>query len=69
MAALWPGPDLRPPPGTQPSRFDYGVLPPRFFAYIRDKILQAHLHRKPSRVYQSSALSSTRTMGSGWDLI
>jgi hypothetical protein len=43
---LWPGPDLRPLPGLQPSRFDYGMLPPRFYAHIRDKILQAHMQRK-----------------------
>ncbi len=49
---LWPGPDLRPLPG-QPGRFDYGVLPPRFFAHIRDRILQAHLHRKLNRVPRS----------------
>jgi hypothetical protein len=24
----WPGPDLRPIPGTVPIRFDYGVVPP-----------------------------------------
>ena len=47
---LWPGPDLRPVPGIQPPRFDYGMLPPRFFAHIRDRILQAHLHRKLNRV-------------------
>src|SRR6202034_1083360 len=28
---LWPGPDLRPVPG-QAGHFDYGMLPPRFFA-------------------------------------
>jgi hypothetical protein len=50
---LWPGPDLRPLPGAQPSRFDYGMLPPRFFAHIRDRLLQAHLHRKLSRVPRS----------------
>ena len=50
---LWPGPDLRPVPGLQPSRFDYGMLPPRFFAHVRDKILQAHLRRKLSRVGRS----------------
>ena len=47
---LWPGPDLWPRPGTKPSRFDYGMLPPRFFAHLRDRILQAHLHRKLNRV-------------------
>jgi hypothetical protein len=47
---LWPGPDLRPVSSKQPRRFDYGMLPPRFFAHVRDKLLQAHLHRKLNRV-------------------
>jgi hypothetical protein len=50
---LWPGPDLRPLPGVTPSRFDYGMLPPRFFGHVRDRILQAHLHRKLSSVPRS----------------
>ncbi|MDR3531286.1 MAG: type II toxin-antitoxin system PemK/MazF family toxin [Rhodopila sp.] len=50
---LWPGPDLRPRPGAHPARFDYGMLPPRFFAHVRDRILQAHLHRKLNRVPRS----------------
>lgn len=50
---LWPGPDLQPVPGTQPTRFDYGMLPPRFFTHIRDRILQMHLHRKLNRVSRS----------------
>jgi hypothetical protein len=50
---LWPGPDLRPRPLIKPARFDYGMLPPRFFAYVRDRILQAHLHRKLSQVPRS----------------
>jgi hypothetical protein len=50
---LWPGPDLRPRPRIEPSRFDYGMLPPRFFAHVRDRILQAHLHRKLNRVPRS----------------
>ena len=33
---LWPGPDLRPVPG-QAGHFDYGMLPPRFFAHVRDR--------------------------------
>lgn len=40
---VWPGPDIR------PGR-DYGMMPPRFFAHVRDRILQAHLRRKLSRV-------------------
>ncbi len=39
---LWPGPDLRP---ADPA---YGMLPPRFFAHVRDRILQAHARRKLS---------------------
>jgi hypothetical protein len=50
---LWPGPDLRPVPGTTPSRFDYGMLPPRFFAHVRDRLLRAHRHRKLDRVPRS----------------
>lgn len=43
---LWPGPDLRPVPG-KPGRFHYGMLPPRFFAHVRNRLLQAHLRRVP----------------------
>ena len=50
---LWPGPDLRPRPGLQPSRFDYGMLPPRFYAYVRDRVLQAHSQRRLTRVRRS----------------
>jgi mRNA-degrading endonuclease toxin of MazEF toxin-antitoxin module len=46
----WSGPDLKPRPGTRPSRFDYGMLPPRFYAVVRDRILQAHLHLRLNRV-------------------
>jgi len=50
---LWPGPDLRPRRDAPPGRFDYGLLPPRFFAHVRDRILQAHLHRKLDRVHRT----------------
>ena len=40
---LWPGPDIR--PGQT-----YGMLPPRFFAHLRDCILQAHVRRKLAQV-------------------
>ena len=43
---LWPGPDLRPVPG-KPGRFHYGMLPPRFFAHVRNRLLQAHARRVP----------------------
>ena len=47
---LWPGPDLRPIPGSQPSRFDYGMLPPRFFAHLRTRILDAYQRRTLTQV-------------------
>jgi hypothetical protein len=50
---LWPGPDLRPISRSQPETFAYGMLPPRFFAHLRDRILQAHLHRKLNRVQRT----------------
>jgi hypothetical protein len=50
---LWPGTDLRPVPGRQPRRYDYGMLPPRFFAHVRDRLLQAHTQRKLTRVPRS----------------
>ena len=50
---LWPGPDLRPAVGRTPPRFDYGMLPPRFFAHIRDRILQVHRRGKLAAVPRS----------------
>jgi hypothetical protein len=47
---LWPGPDLSPAPGAPPKRFDYGMLPPRFFAYVRDQLLNAHRNRRLERI-------------------
>ncbi|WP_296745435.1 hypothetical protein [Mesorhizobium sp.] len=47
---LWPGPDLRPIPGSTPARFHYGMLPPRFYGYLRDRILQAHARRALHRI-------------------
>jgi len=50
---LWPGPDLRARRGIHPSRFDYGMLPPRFFAHIRDRVLQMHLQRRLTAVHRT----------------
>jgi PemK-like, MazF-like toxin of type II toxin-antitoxin system len=36
---LWPGPDLAPIPGSDPARYDYGVLPPGFFDTIRNRLI------------------------------
>ena len=43
---LWPGPDLRHVPRKRPASYVYGMLPPKLFNQLRDRILQAHLHRK-----------------------
>ena len=50
---LWPGPDLRPVPGSQPPRFHYGMLPPRFFAHLRTRIMDAYRRRILTRVPRS----------------
>lgn len=50
---LWPGPDLRPIPGSDRVRYHYGVLPPRFFAHLRDRIIDAHARRRLARVLRT----------------
>ncbi|MGH7016576.1 MAG: hypothetical protein ACRED8_05765 [Caulobacteraceae bacterium] len=47
---LWPGYDLRPIPGSQPPRIDYGVLPPRFFDVVRTAFLSLAAQRRVKRV-------------------
>jgi hypothetical protein len=39
---IWPGPDLRYVQGSDPPRFDYGVLPPGFFRKVRDQLMALH---------------------------
>ncbi|MEQ9122084.1 MAG: hypothetical protein RIM80_05910 [Alphaproteobacteria bacterium] len=36
---LWPGPDLRPIPGSHPPEFAYGFLPPKLFAVIKGRMI------------------------------
>ena len=43
---IWPGPDLRHVPGSQPPRFDFGVLPPGLFRKVRDQLLALHAARR-----------------------
>ena len=50
---VWPGVDLRPVNRDQPDQFVYGILPPKFFNHVREKILQAHLKRKLSIIPRS----------------
>ena len=47
---VWPGPDLRAIPGRDESTIVYGVLPPRFFAHVRDKFLERDEREKYARV-------------------
>ena len=47
---VWPGPDLRPISGHDESTITYGVLPPRFFAHVRDRFLERDRREKTSRV-------------------
>jgi PemK-like, MazF-like toxin of type II toxin-antitoxin system len=36
----WPGPDLRPIPGKNPSTVVYGILPPDFFQAVRRRVIE-----------------------------
>jgi hypothetical protein len=47
---LWPGYDLRPVPGSQPARVEYGVLPPRFFDKVRTAFLALAQARRVKHV-------------------
>ena len=47
---LWPGPDLVPLPGSDPMRFDYGVLPPGFFRLLREKLMAVVKTQRMARV-------------------
>lgn len=49
---IWPGPDLRPIPGST-DKFAYGLLPPRFFKTVRDSLVR--------RVRQGQVTATTRT--------
>ena len=35
----WPGPDVRPIPGSDPPRFSYGLLPAKLFLRIRQRLI------------------------------
>jgi hypothetical protein len=47
---LWPGFDLRPVPGSEPARMDYGMLPPRFYRAVREAVLALARDRRLRRV-------------------
>jgi hypothetical protein len=46
----WPGPDLRFLPGKGAESSVYGVLPPVFFRFLRERFLAADRQRKAVRV-------------------
>jgi hypothetical protein len=48
--SVWPGPDLRPVPGRDTSTIAYGPLLPRFFAHVRDTLLERGFREKSDRV-------------------
>ena len=44
---IWPGPDLRPIPGRDPSTVAYGFLPPGFMRVLRQRLEQRWRQRRP----------------------
>lgn len=50
---LWPGPDISPISRGRPDEFAYGVLPPAFFARLRDKLLELARARRIASVTRS----------------
>ena len=43
---IWPGPDLRPLPGSDPSTVAYGFLPPGFMKMLRERLEQRRRERR-----------------------
>ena len=43
---IWPGPDLRPVPGQDLSTVVYGILPPKFFETLKERLLRAAKARR-----------------------
>lgn len=50
---IWPGPDLRPVDRHRLDEFAYGVLPPRFFRQVRDKLVALYKTRRLRNVMRS----------------
>jgi hypothetical protein len=47
---IWPGPDLRPMPGSDPSTVAYGFLPPGFMRVLRERLAIRQAQRRMSTV-------------------
>ncbi len=43
---IWPGPDLRPVPGGDPSTAAYGFLPPGFMRVLRERLAQRRREKR-----------------------
>ena len=43
---IWPGPDLRPLPGRDPSTVAYGFLPPGFMRVLRERLERRRRERR-----------------------
>lgn len=50
---VWPGPDLRLINRDRPGEISYGVLPPRLFRQVRDKLLAVYNARRHRSVRRS----------------
>ncbi len=49
---IWPGPDLRPVPGSEPPEFAYGFLPPKLFNVLKQRMaakIRARLFKSVKR--------------------
>ena len=49
---VWPGPDVRPVPGTDPATIYYGPLPPKLFATVRRRLLALLATRPTASVFR-----------------
>ena len=50
---IWPGPDLRPVPGSDPSTIAYGFLPPGFMRVLRERLQRRWKERRASAVIRT----------------
>jgi hypothetical protein len=51
---IWPGPDLRPVPGSDPSTVAYGFLPPGFLKVLRERLQRRWREGRAAAVTRTS---------------
>jgi hypothetical protein len=51
---IWPGPDLRPVPGRDPSTVACGFMPPGFMRVLRERLERRWRERRTSAVSRTS---------------